>query len=427
MNDQTFGVGLAANGKSKEAILAELKRLHDIDYEDVPLRAGQLTHWALGPHAVPNEDYVEIAREAAAEFVNESQFYVKRQPSLKRFHEDITAFVLGLHDAPEGAAGSVTMGGTESNILAMKAARDRARAERPEITEPEVVLPRTAHPSFVKGAELLCLKLRRPPAGDDFRADVAAMADAINENTIMLVGSAPTYPHGAIDPIDALSDLALKHGLWLHVDSCVGGIIGPFMRELDPSIPTYGFDHPGVTSLSADLHKHGYAPIGVSTISYRDADLLKYQEFVFDDWPNGLHVAPVIVGSRPANGLAGAWATMQFLGHEGYLGIAQRLIDLRDRMITGVRAIPGLEVYGEPRLTMFGFGATDCDSFAIGDALTERGWNVHRLAEPRGLHLIVDPFPDDSIVDDYLSDLAAATREVQASNARTADEKVSYG
>lgn len=418
---------LPQNGRPTEEILEEVRALHRADYEDVPLRAGQFTHWALGPQAVPTEDYITIAREAAAEFVNESQFYVKRQPSLKRFHADIISFVLSLHGAPENAGGSVTMGGTESNILALKSARDRARQEKPHIRTPNIVLPRTAHPSFVKGAQLLCLDLKRLPAGADFRADTRAMEAAIDENTIMLVGSAPTYPHGAIDPIGELSDIALRHDLWLHVDSCVGGIIGPFMRDHDRAIPHYGFEHRGVTSLSADLHKHGYAPIGVSTICYRDAALLKFQEFVFDDWPNGMHVAPVIVGSRPAGGLAGAWATMQSLGYEGYSRIAIRLIELRDRLIGGIRAIPGLEVYGDPRITMFGFGATDCDSFAIGDAMTECGWNVHRLAEPRGLHLIIDPFRDDTIVDDYLRDLARCTDRVRKGSTRSNDQKVSYG
>jgi len=288
-------------------------------------------------------------------------------------------------------------------------------------------MPRTAHPSFVKGERYLGVKAVRVPPGDDFRADVRAMEDAITENTIMLIASAPTYPHGAIDPIEEIADLANRRGLWFHVDSCVGGIIGPFMRRLNEPIPEFGFVHEGVTSMSADLHKHGYTPVGVSTVIYRDASLLEYQEFVFDDWPNGLHVAPVMVGSRPAGSLAGAWATIMYLGQDGYLELARRIVEIRDRLLDGIAAIPELQVFGNPKMTMIAFGSTTIDPFAVGDALTEAGWNVHRLQEPRGLHLIVDPFRGDDLLDDYLTDLAAAVARVRRSGATAANEDVSYG
>jgi glutamate/tyrosine decarboxylase-like PLP-dependent enzyme len=271
------------------------------------------------------------------------------------------------------------------------------------------------------------VKTVRVPAADDFRADVSAIEDAITDNTVMLVGSAPTYPHGAIDPIDGLADLAKRRGLWLHVDSCVGGIIGPFMRQLQEPIPHFGFTHGGVTSISVDLHKHGYTPVGVSTILYRDASLLEYQEFIFKDWPNGLHTAPVIVGSRPAGGLAGAWATIMYLGQSGYLELARRIIEIRDCLLAGIAGNPELRVFGDPKMTMIAFGSSTIDPFAVGDVLTERGWNVHRLQEPRGLHLIVDPFRDDSLLDDYLADLAAAVARTRRGGLRAKDDQVTYG
>jgi glutamate/tyrosine decarboxylase-like PLP-dependent enzyme len=420
-------LALPKNGMKSDTLRGMLRDLHAEDYAKVSLRAGQLTHWALGPQAIPDADFADLAREAVAQFAYESQFYVKTQPSLKRFHDDIIKFVASLHGAGPEAGGSVTMGGTESNMLAMKAARDRARTQCPRIREPEAVMPRTAHPSFVKGEQYLGVKTVRVPTADDFRADVSAMADAITDNTIMLVASAPTYPHGAIDPIDALADLAKRRGLWLHVDSCVGGIIGPFMRQLQEPIPHFGFAHDGVTSISVDLHKHGYTPVGVSSIIYRDASLLKYQEFIFNDWPNGFHMAPVIVGSRPAGTLAGAWATIMYLGQSGYLELARRIIEIRDRLLTGIAAIPELRVFGDPKMTMIAFGSSTADPFAVGDVLTERGWNVHRLQEPRGLHLIVDPFRDDSLLDDYLADLAAAVTRVLRGGLRAKDEHVTYG
>ena len=418
---------LPEKGLSADTLRSMLRELHAEDYAKVSLRAGQLTHWALGPQAIPDSDFAEISKEAVAQFSYESQFYVKTQPSLKRFHDDVIAFVGSLHGAGTGAGGSVTTGGTESNMLAMKAARDWAREKSPRVRAPEAVMPRTAHPSFVKGERYLGVKTVRVPPGDDFRADVRAMEDAITENTIMLVASAPTYPHGAIDPIEEIADLANRHGLWFHVDSCVGGIIGPFMRRLNEPIPDFGFVHEGVTSMSADLHKHGYTPVGVSTVLYRDASLLEYQEFVFDDWPNGLHVAPVMVGSRPAGSLAGAWATIMYLGQNGYLELARRIVEIRDRLLDGIAAIPELQVFGNPKMTMIAFGSSSIDPFAVGDALTEAGWNVHRLQEPRGLHLIVDPFRGDDLLNDYLTDLAAAVARVRRKGTTAADESVSYG
>ncbi len=418
---------LPGDGIDADTIRSMLRDLHDEDYATVSLRAGQLTHWALGPQAIPDADFAELARDAVAQFAYESQFYVKTQPSLKRFQDDIISFVGGLHGADAGAGGSITMGGTESNMLAMKTARDRARTHTPHILEPEVIMARTAHPSFVKGEQYLGVKTVRLPADDNFRADVNAIEAAITDNTIMLVGSAPTYPHGAIDPIDELSTLAKRYGLWLHIDSCVGGIIGPFMRQLQEPIPEFGFTHEGVTSISVDLHKHGYTPVGVSTIIYRRASLLEHQEFVFSDWPNGLHTAPVIVGSRPAGSLAGAWATIMYLGQNGYLELTRRIIEIRDRLLAGIAAIPELHTFGDPKMTMIAFGSTTIDPFAVGDILTGKGWNVHRLQEPRGLHLIVDPFRDDSLLDDYLGDLAGAVEKVRSSKLHAQDEQVTYG
>ncbi|MBT4520485.1 MAG: aspartate aminotransferase family protein, partial [Halieaceae bacterium] len=250
---------------------------------------------------------------------------------------------------------------------------------------------------------------------------------AITDNTIMLVASAPTYPHGAIDPVGELSALAKRRGLWLHVDSCVGGIIGPFMRQLHEPIPEFGFAHEGVTSISVDLHKHGYTPVGVSTIIYRHASLLEHQEFVFSDWPNGLHTAPVIVGSRPAGSLAGAWATIMYLGESGYLELTRRIIEIRNRLLAGIAAIEELQIFGNPKMTMIAFGSASVDPFAIGEILTAKGWNVHRLQEPRGLHLIVDPFRDDSLLDDYLTDLADAVKEARDNKQRAKDDQVTYG
>ena len=254
------------------------------------------------------------------------------------------------------------------------------------------------------------LRVARVPVCADFRADVAAMAAACGPDTVMLVGSAPAYPHGVVDPIPQLGELAARRGLWLHVDACVGGFIAPFAKALGVAIPDFDFAVPGVTSITADLHKYGYTAKGASTVLYRDEAAFSYQKFEFSDWPRGLYATQTLVGTRAGGAIAAAWAVMNYLGHEGYRDRTSRILAVRARLEAGVRQL-GLEVWGAPQLSILSYGSRKLDIFAVAERMTERGWFVGRLVEPPGIHLMLN-LTHEPAVDAYLADLAAAVSTV---------------
>ena len=316
-------------------------------------------------------------------------------------------------NAPGGAGGSVTTGGTESIIVSVMTAQHWARDHLPQASAPEIVLPRAAHPGFDKAAHLLGIKAVRVSTSLDFRADVEAMADAINDNTIMLVGSAPAYSYGVTDPITDIAALAEKHRLWLHVDACYGGFVLPFARKLGHPIPDFDFAVPAVTSISVDIHKLGYAKKGVSALLFRDADLERYQRYTFKDWPSGMYSTQNITGSRSGGGVASAWAVMQYLGEEGYLKIVGAILDIRRRLIAGIGSIDGLEVWGGPDAYLIAFGSHTLDIFAVAQGMTERDWLMGSGLEPPSSHLFLN-LSHQASVDDYLRDLAAVVEAVKA-------------
>jgi sphinganine-1-phosphate aldolase len=243
----------------------------------------------------------------------------------------------------------MTTGGTESIILAMQTCRDWSRAKRGEPRHRgNVVASETVHPAFNKGAKLMDLEVRRAPVGADLRMDLAAVEALIDDDSIMIVGSAPNFPYGMIDPVSELGRLAERRGVWLHVDACVGGYLAPFVRMIGRKLPDFDFAVPGVASLSADLHKFGFCPKPASTVFYRDADKAQHHLFDADVWPNGRFLTTTIVGTRPAGGVAGAWATLQYLGLDGYKRIAGALMDFVDAYQDGIRATDGLKVHGTP-------------------------------------------------------------------------------
>lgn len=379
----------------------EAARLDDVDWRNG--RIGVYIHYA-------GEDVLAVAKQAYLKFFSENGLGPKAFPSLARFEADVIGMTLGLLHAGPDARGAMTTGGTESIFLAVKAARDRARAERPQITRPTIVAPQTAHPAFNKAAHFMGLRVVRVPVDADFRADVAAMAAACGPDTVMLVGSAPAYPHGVVDPIPQLGELAGRRGLWLHVDACVGGFIAPFAKSLGAAIPDFDFGVPGVTSITADLHKYGYTAKGASTVLYRDEAAFSYQKFEFSDWPRGLYATQTLVGTRAGGAIAAAWAVMNYLGYEGYSDRTSRILAVRAKLEAGVRQF-GLEVWGAPQLSILSYGSRKLDIFAVAERLTKRGWFVGRLAEPPGIHLMLN-LTHEPAADAYLADLATAVSTV---------------
>ena len=398
---------LPEHGRPHDQILQDLRGFgaHDPNYKDA--RLWSLVYWLDEPYA----DFLGQAYQAysSANGLNPSVF-----KSLKRFETQIIAATADLlHGGPE-TCGVVTSGGTESCLLAVKTYRDLARATRGE-RRPEMIVPTTAHVAWFKASEYFGVKLRLLPLDERLHADVSKLEPMINRHTVMVLGSAPEYPHGSIDPIEAMGAIAQRRGVPLHVDACVGGFILPFMAMNGIALPPWDYRVPGVTSVSADLHKYGFAAKGASTITYRHLELLKHQMFVCQDWPGGVFASPALLGTRPGGAYAAAWAALQHFGVDGYRDLAARTSEAFARMRTGIEAMPELKVLGEPHgpLLAYGSATPQVNIFAVGDQLDARGWLVNRLQFPDGLHAMITA-QHLPVVDDYLFDLQQAVAAVRA-------------
>jgi glutamate/tyrosine decarboxylase-like PLP-dependent enzyme len=351
---------------------------------------------------------------------------------------------LSLFHAPDDGAGFFTTGGSESIISAVLACRDYGRAASHPATAAtsgmasgppkrqsagagtcgNIVLPYSAHPAFSKAARLMDIELRRIPVGPDYRADVTAMAHAIDADTMMLVGSAPCFSYGTIDPIAGLGRLAQERGLWLHVDACVGGYIAPFAAKAGYAIPAFDFAVPGVTSISADLHKFGFCPKPASTVFYRSADRAACQPFEMDDWPGGKFATATLVGTRPGGAVAGAWATLQGMGEQGYMATARQIMELAKAYRRGIEQI-GLTVLGEPDLSILCFTSSEVDMLRVGEVMATRGWLPGLVREPHAMHLMLSMLHAPAI-EDYLRDLRDAVAEARKESGKTASVDVTY-
>jgi len=359
------------------------------------------------------EDVSDMVRSALGEYVFENGLSPFAFPSLLRMETEVVAMTADLLNGGETAAGNMTSGGTESIMMAVKAGRDYARDKKPGIKEPELVMLRSAHPAFNKAAHFLGLKTVIVPVSDASEVDLAEYRKAFSPNTIFAVGSAFSYPHGIIDPIGEMAAIAAEKGVWFHVDSCVGGFILPFVEKLGHPISPFDFRVPGVTSMSADVHKYGYVSKGASVVLYRDADLRKYQLFVYADWSGGVYATPCISGARPGGPVAASWAVMKFLGYEGYLRLAADAMKATQLLIEGINKIPGLYVIGKPLATTFGVGSKTLNLYAIGDKMKQKGWHIDSQHLPPSLHFTVSPM-HLKVVEPCLKYLRAVAQEVSA-------------
>lgn len=391
---------LPLTGLARDALVDELRarKAHDADWH------GGRT-WSLVYHA--DDEVAAVARAAAELFLFENALSPFAFPSLRNMEAEVVGWTAGLLNGPE-AAGTMTSGGSESIFLAVKSARDRSG-----IAGGEVVLPITAHPAFEKAAHYLGLRTVHAPTGPDHRVDVDAVAALISDRTVLVVGSAPCYPFGVIDPIPDLAALAVDRGVAMHVDACLGGFFLPFWERLGRPVPhLWDFRVPGVSTISADAHKYGYAIKGASVLLHASRDLRRHQFFRYDDWPGGLYASPTAAGTRPAPPIAVAWAVMRHLGVEGYVRLAATVADTFDELRAGIAATAGLTVVGEPDIGVFCFTSSDADLdiAAVGDAMDARGWHLDR--QPAGLHLMVTP-NHARVVDEFLADLDAAAGDAR--------------
>lgn len=408
-------ISLPSKGSSRDTVLEAMRSARDHDL-----------HWQQGRvfglvyHI--NEEIDDLLKEAYTMFFSENGLNPTAFPSIKKFESEVLAMTASLLGGDENVCGNMTSGGTESLLMAIKTARDWARHHHPGITSPEVVLPSTAHPAFEKAAEYFDVHLVQVPVRSDLRADVDAMRMAITANTILLVGSAPSYPHGVVDPISELAGLARERGLLFHTDACVGGFSLPFARKLGYPIPEFDFSIPGVTSISADLHKFGYAAKPASVILYRSPELRRFQMFVSINWPGGIYPSPTMTGSRPAGPVAAAWALMNHLGEAGYLEITKTVMETSRLFQEGIRAIPGVKVLSDPEMSVFAIASDELDVYEIADELDLRGWHLDRQHFPRCLHVTIN-YVHSQVAADFLSDLSAAVAIVRQPSLRKTTNK----
>lgn len=400
-------IGMPAAGRPAAEVLNDLEAMKR---DDADWRGGRVPLYVFKA----TDEVDALGKAAFNAYFTENALGAKRAfASLRRMEEEVIDMGLGLFAAPDGAAGLMTSGGTESIVLAVQACRDRARMLRGDPRHHgNLVLCETAHPAFDKAARLMDIEVRRVAMGADLRADAAAMDGAVDADTIMLVGSAPCFPFGVIDPIAELGEIARRRDVWLHVDACVGGYLAPFARRIGRAIPDFDFSVAGVSSLSADLHKFGFCPKPASTLFFRGADIAAQVGFDLDVWPNGRFRTATLVGTRPGGGVAAAWAILQHLGFAGYEAIAARLMAMTDRYRSGVEAVAGLRVHGDPHLSVVAFGAHDVDVFAVAEAMAARGWVAGLTQRPRGIHRMMSLLHEGSLPD-FLADLAAATDGVR--------------
>jgi glutamate/tyrosine decarboxylase-like PLP-dependent enzyme len=371
-----------------------MQRLLALKQDDQDWRGGRVFSLVYSA----GDDVHELLSDALALFSAENGLNVLAFPSIGVMQHDIvcnTATLLGADEPEAGGAveGYLTSGGTESLLQAVKTARDVGRERG--IARPGVVCGESAHAAFTKAADYFDVDLVRVPVDAGFRTSAAALEAACTDDTIMVVASAPTYPHGVIDPVADIAALALGRGILCHVDACMGGYLLPFLRalgRLDAGDAAFDFRVPGVTSMSADVHKYGYASKGVSVILYRDHELARKQLFVTKDWLGGFYASTAMAGTRPAGPIAAAWAVMMHLGHAGYMELTRVAHDAARQLRRGVEAIDGLAVRGDPPATVLAFGARDPDAldiFAVGERLAADGWYLDRQNRPDSLHATV--------------------------------------
>lgn len=387
--------------------------LEEYRSKDVNWRSGRV----MGYIYDAGREAEAVGKEAYMMFLTENGLDPTIFQSLLRLENDLVSIAAAHLNGDADVVGNFTSGGTESIILAVKTARDYCRERKPHIKEPEMILPTTAHAAFYKAAEYLDVHpVRVPVDNKTFRADAGEIARAISPNTVLLVGSAPSYAHGVIDPIADIAALALERKLLFHVDACVGGFMLPYFRRLGEPIPDFDFSVSGVTSISMDLHKYAYTPKNASMVLYRTKELRKYQLFACSRWPGYTVVNTAAQSSKSGGPLAAAWAVLHFIGDEGYLEIARHTLTATRKMVTGIEEIEGLRIMARPDMCMFSFTSDTINVFHVIDEMKKHGWYIQPQLECEGsqknIHISINE-SNAGLIDEFLSDLRASVEKAQ--------------
>ena len=398
-------------GRPTDDVLASLEAYRQ---DDVPWRQGR----AFGYVFDARHEALDAGKRAYLSFISENGLDPTSFPSLLRLENEVVRMCANHVHGGDRVVGNFTSGGTESILLAMKSARDWARKERPTQGRPQIVAPVTAHAAFHKAAHYLDMEIVTFAVDPvTFRADVEAARAALTDRTVVLVGSAPSYAHGVIDPIPALAALAAERGLWMHVDACMGGVLLPYMERLGESVPPFDFRVEGVWSLSMDLHKYGFCPKGASVVLYRDKGLRRFQLFACVETTGYTIVNAAVQSSKSGGPLAGAWTTMMCMGDEGYLDLTRQMRDATRRYAEGITAIPGLTVLAPPDMTLIAFASEGFSVFHLADLMKARGWYVQPQLRFAGhvenVHLSVTA-ANVPHVEAFLADLRACVEEARA-------------
>lgn len=377
-------------GSSAEEILNQLKGLKA---KDVPWKTGKVLAYIYGL----DDTARNLVETAYAHFLHENGLDPTAFPSLLKIENDLIASVRHLLQGDENVVGNFTSGGTESIMLSLKTARDYFRHHRPEIKRPEVIVSESTHPAFQKACHYLDMDIKVLPINTTtFKADPAAIEAAITENTVMLVASTPCYPFGVIDPVEEIAALAKARGIFCHVDACVGGMYLPFLRKLGHDIPKFDFAVDGVTSISCDLHKYGYAAKGASTILYKNDDIRRFQIYTCANWSGYTLSNSTVLSSKTGGPMAGAWAIFNYWGEEGYKKVVKATQDATQMVLDGIKEIPQLEVLGDPVMNLVAMVSNDenLSVFDISDMMQDKGWHIQvQLASPaskEAIHLNVN-------------------------------------
>ncbi|MFX1252886.1 MAG: aminotransferase class V-fold PLP-dependent enzyme [Promethearchaeota archaeon] len=412
-------------GRNKNKILLEMETLKSL--EENRWKDGFVSGTVYNGDA----DHISFLSKIYSLYSQCNPLHADIWPSMAKFESEIvsmTANMLGGDKVKSDhkVCGVVTSGGTESILLAMKTYRDWAKDHK-KITQPEMIIPSTAHAAFDKASQYFNIKAVRIPVTDDFKADVKETEKAISENTIVIIGSAPSYPHGVIDPIEELSELARKNEVYFHTDACLGGFILPWAEKLGYIVPPFDFRLPGVTSISADTHKYGYANKGTSVVLYRYTNLLHYQFYKTTEWPGGIYFSPTFAGSRPGALIATCWAAMISLGEEGYLEATDKILKTGLKIKKGIETIPELSILGDP-LWNIAFGSETLDIYKIMDRMTRKKWSLNGLHKPPCIHICLTlrhTLP--GVAERFIDDLRASVEYVKNNPEDTGDMAPLYG
>jgi len=399
-------------GRAKDEILQTIKAYKQ---QDLPWGSGKVMAYVYDPGA----EISGAGREAYMMYLTENALDPTTYPSVMRIEREVVRMIINLLRGDENVVGNMTSGGTESILLAVKTARDWARANRPEIRVPEMIVPRTAHAAFHKAAAYFDVK--PVIVGFDtetFKADVDAMRRVVNKNSILLIASAPGYAQGVIDPIEEIGALAQEHGLLFHVDGCVGGIHLSFMRKMGCPLPNFDFSVPGVTSISTDMHKYGYAPKNASVIMCRGKELRKYQIFSCCCTTTYALINPTILSTKSGGPMAASWATLNFVGEEGYCKMVKAVMDATRKLVDAINAMGDIRVLGKPEISMFSIASETINVFQLADEMHDRGWYLQPQLStdlsPANLHITVNT-SSVHLADALIEDLRASLEAVKKS------------